>query len=540
MASQPPNYLRFVRTQNHPKEDAMPTSRFIQRFQDKITGVLSGFDRLVIRGTLRRIVSAAGMMDLLWHKQILLKEFGSWAEQLTEHLKQASCQIAQDQNRPTVYVPSADTDKDELARRIAAKDKITAGLVAILTCVEPCMSFEIYRNKDEKKLDLVHRVRKCLFLYHYWIDPHFGWMNARIQSWLPFPIQICLNGREWLARMMDHHQIRYRQNDNCFTWIEDVAQAQQLMSRQLRISWPKALARIARQLNPAHGRMFRRFPAPYYWSMYQSEWATDVMFRTPSDLAVIYPPLVLHGMQTFSSGDVMRFLGRKPHGRFEGEIVSDFKNRPEGIRIKHRVNNNSVKAYDKAGNCLRVETTMNDPSDFKVFRTKESDPDGKPDWLPLRRGIADVYRRAQVCQASNDRYLDALASVDTSTPLGDLIRDICLPTMYMHKPVRALRPWAEPDLALFRAVSRKEFCVNGFRNRDLQSLLFDSAPDTPVEQRRRSARVSRLLRMLRAHRLIHKVQQTHRYLLTARGREIISAVLAAHRIRLDQLNKLPA
>ena len=107
-----------------------------------------------------------------------------------------------------------------------------------------------------------------------------------------------------------------------------------------------------------------------------------------------------NGMQTFSSGDVMRFLGRKVHGNFEGEIVSDFKNRPEGIRIKHRVNDNSVKAYDKAGNCLRVETTMNDPGDFKVFRTKEGDPDGKPDWLPLRRGIADLYRRAQVCQAS--------------------------------------------------------------------------------------------------------------------------------------------
>jgi len=518
----------------------MPTSRFIQRFQDKITGVLSGFDRIVIRGTLRRIVFVEGMKALLWHKQILLKQFGGWAEKLTEQLKEVSCQIAKDQNRPVVYVPSAGTDKDELARQIAAKDKITTGLVAILTCVEPCMSFEIYRNKDEKKLELVPRLRKCLFLYHYWIDPHFGWMNARIQSWLPFSIQICLNGREWLARMMDHHQIRYRQNDNCFPWIEDVDHAQRLMNRQLRISWPKALARIARQLNPAHGGMFRGFPAPYYWSMYQSEWATDVMFRTASDLAQIYPALVLHGMQTFSSGDVMRFLGRKVHGNFEGEIVSDFKNRPEGIRIKHRVNDNSVKAYDKAGNCLRVETTMNDPGDFKVFRTKEGDPDGKPDWLPLRRGIADLYRRAQVCQASNDRYLDALAAVDTSTPLGELIRDICQPTIYRDKPVRALRPWAEPDLALFRAVSRGEFCVNGFRNRDLQSLLFDSAANTPEEQRRRSARVSRLLRMLRAHHLIQKVPRTHRYLITPRGRDILSAVLAAHRIRLDQLNKLAA
>ena len=250
--------------------------------------------------------------------------------------------------------------------------------------------------------------------------------------------------------------------------------------------------------------------------------------------------MVLHGIQTFSSDDVMRFLGRKAHGNFEGEIVSDFKDRPEGIRIQHRVEANSIKAYDKAGSALRVETTINDPGDFKVFRTKEGDPNGKADWRKLRRGVADAYRRTQVCQASNERYLDALAGTDTSTPLGVLIRDICKPTTYKGNRVRALRPWAEPDLALFGAVSRGEFCVNGFRNRDLQCLLFDHAPETSEQQRRRSARVSRLLRMLRAHHLIQKVPRTHRYVLTARGRDVISAVLSAHRITLEQLNKLAA
>ena len=182
----------------------------------------------------------------------------------------------------------------------------------------------------------------------------------------------------------------------------------------------------------------------------------------------------------------------------------------------------------------------NDPDDCKVFRTKEGDPHGKADWRVLRRGIADVYRRAQVSQASNQRYLDALAAADTSTPLGELIRDICKPTIYRDKRVRALRPWADPDLALFRAISRGEFCVNGFRNRDLQSLLSDSTPNTPEEQRRRSARVSRLLRILRAHHLIQKVPRTHRYVVTPRGRDVLSAVLSAHRITLEQLNKLAA
>jgi len=148
--------------------------------------------------------------------------------------------------------------------------------------------------------------------------------------------------------------------------------------------------------------------------------------------------------------------------------------------------------------------------------------------------------RAQVSQAANERYLEALAATDTSTPLGELIRDISKPTTYRNKPVRALRPWADPDLALLRAINRGEFSINGFRNRDLRSLLFHHAADSNEEKRQRSARVSRLLRMLRAHHLIQKVPHTHRYVLTSRGREIVSAVVASQQITLEQLNKLAA
>ena len=172
----------------------MPTSRFIQRFEDKITGVLSGFDRLVLRGSLLAIVSVEGMKRLLWLKHVLLKDFGRWAQRMTEQLKEASCQAALDQKRPIVYLRSANTDKDEVARKIAAKDGITTGLVAILTGVEPCMSFEIYRNHQTHKLEPVYRLRKGLVLYHYWIDPQFGWMNARIQSGFPFPFRSASTG----------------------------------------------------------------------------------------------------------------------------------------------------------------------------------------------------------------------------------------------------------------------------------------------------------------------------------------------------------
>jgi hypothetical protein len=307
------------------------------------------------------------------------------------------------------------------------------------------------------------------------------------------------------------------------------------MDRQLELAWPAALDRIARAVSPAHDRMFKGFVADYYWSVYQSEWATDVMFRDSSALADIYPALVQHGIQAFSSPDVMRFLGGKVHGAFRGEIVSDFKDRPEGVRIKHRVGLNSVKLYDKQGSVLRTETTINDPHGFKVFRPVEGHDPRHCAWRLMRKGIADLYRRAQVSQASNERYLDALASVDTSTPLGTLVAELCRPADWRGKRVRALRPWAEDDMQLFRAVTRGEFNVNGFRNRDLQALLYDRPAESPEDVRRRSARVTRLLRLLRAHGLAKKVAHTHRYILTAKGRQILPAILTVDRIPLARL-----
>ena len=233
---------------------------FITKFGDRISGVLSGFDRLVFRGHLRGISYVAGMKRYLWANQVLNKEFGAHAEKITERVKEASLAEAAKWQRPVRYLASSKTSKEDVARSIAAKEGIRSGPVCVLTSVEPCWSYDIYKNRETKKLDLVKRERHCLFLYHYWMHPVFGFMNARIQSWFPFPIQICLNGREWLARQMDGEKLSYVRLDNCFPWVEDWARAQQLMDGQLKVDWPRLLDEIAGQLNPIHDEIFAEYP----------------------------------------------------------------------------------------------------------------------------------------------------------------------------------------------------------------------------------------------------------------------------------------
>ena len=336
-------------------------NEFIAKFGDQITGILSGFDRLVLRGTLRAIVYAKGMGDYLGHNGVLLKDFARHVQEVSARVKQASLATAKELRRTVMYLASSAVDKEKTARALAAEQKITEGLVCVLTCVEPCQSFEVYRNAEEKKLELETRLRKCLFLYHYSIHPVFGFMHARIQTWFPFSIQICLNGREWLARQMDAEGLHYLRQDNCFPWIEDWARAQELMNAQLRVKWPKWLDAIAQQLDPLHGEIFQRFRVAYYWSTHQSEWASDIAFREAATLRRLHPLLIQHALTTMGSPEVLRFLGRRTRldgqvpRSFHGEVTTDVREREEGVASSTRTPRMEDRRMRIVMNCNEAE-----------------------------------------------------------------------------------------------------------------------------------------------------------------------------------------
>jgi hypothetical protein len=335
------------------------------------------------------------------------------------------------------------------------------------------------------------------------------------------------------------------QRDNSFVWIGDTARAQRLADQQMRIHWPEKLQPLVAHCHPLASEICRPLALSYYWSIDQTEYATDLMFKSPAALARIYPALVHHGVRHFGTPEVMRFLGRKvpAHGRvhrlYKGEVETDLKYRPEGVRLKHFVQGNGLKLYDKHGQVLRVETTMTNPEAFRVYRTPESQPDGRKRWMMLRKSVADAPRRTEVCAAVNDRYLGALAAADVATPAGELAAPVCRRRTKKRRRYRALNPWSATDATVLETIARGEWTLHGFRNRDLRAALFPPAKD-PVQRRRHAGRVTRLLALLRAHSLIRKVSGTHRYILTANGRQIVTALLAARQASIAQLTKIAA
>ena len=514
---------------------------FIEKYQDLLVGVLSGFDRVVLRGTLRPLSVPEGMLNFLYRIGVLLKDFGDYIQQTTTRLKQASLAEAKQLNRPIQYLANSSEDKDKIARKIMESDKIEKGLICVLSSVEPCMSFQLSRNKEKKKLQLERKWRKCLHLYHYWIDDEFGFISARLQTWFPFSIHIYLNGREWLSRKLDKAGIKYLKSDNCFLEIKNLSGAQALMKEQLTLKWSSAMDKIVDRVNPVFNEIIKGCKLSYYWSILQSEWATDLMFKTPVVLANIYPQLTRGAISTFSSQDVMRFLGGKIfHGNFKGDVSSSYKKRLEGVRVKHRVNVNSVKMYDKKGSMLRVETTINNPRDFRVYKKgRKSDKKGKVQWRKMRKGVSDIHQRVQVSQASNNRYLEALAGLNTDRKVKDLIEPVCQRVRWKGKTIRGMHPWSKDDVELLLAIRRGDFCTNGFRNRELVQNLHPQLDDFSAEKERKraSSRVTRKIRLLRAHGLIKKVPNSYRYSVSKKGNEIIPAILGYRECSLRQVYK---
>jgi hypothetical protein len=527
--------------------------QFIEKYREQITGVLSGFDRVVFRGALRRLnngfrdsslnaVVAQGMEEYLWQNEILFKDYQDHVKRVSERVRKASLAPFEKQKIPVIFLRDPAADKNQIARDIASERGVRSGLVCAISTLEPSPTFE------HRRTHIIRRTRPCHVLYQYQIHPEVGWMHARIQTWFPFNIQVGLNGREWLARQMDQDGLKYVQQGNCFVWMEDYGRAQELMNRQVERNWTELLHGFAGQLNPEHERIFSRYTASYYWTCGQSEWATDLVFRDADFLKRLMPILVRHGMLSFSSPDVMRYFGKKINlsgeipRHFSGTLKTDLKRRQEGERVKFSLNGNSAKFYDKAysemGSVLRgAETTVVTVSDFRAYRPKEGGPEEDLQWRQLRKGIADLHRRTEVSQKSNDRLLNALASVDDSRTVEELTADIQKRTRWGGRKVRGLRPWRD-DQTLLAAINHGEFLLNGFRNRNLQALLYASEAGSPAEQRRRSAAISRKLRMLRAHGLVQKIPRTHRYQITDAGRAILLAVLTTARTTLHQLNQL--
>jgi hypothetical protein len=508
--------------------------RFVTRHQDRIAGILTGFDRMLFRGTLRSISYPKGAEIWLSSRHVLLKDFAAFAEGLTARVTAQATELAAEAQRPVEYLKSSRVSKDERVRAIQQRDRVTDGLICILSCVEPCRALTVRSDRTTRRLRFVVEDRKCAHLYFYYADRDFGVFHLRLQTWFPYTVQVCVNGREWLGQQLTRLGIEHTRVDNCVTAVADGGRAQRLLDQLSTRRWARLLRQLAERVNPLVRRGAGLSLRSYYWSLQESEVATDVLFRTPADLAAIYPALTRHAIDAFGAEDVLRFLGRRMGGRSVGDVTSSYLRRPEGLRVKHRVEENSIKMYDKAGQVLRIEVTINQPRRFLVYRERTRRGRTQRCWGKMRKGIADLPRRVELSRAANARYLDALSVVPDPTPVHQVFDPVSHRRVINHRPYRPLRPIAPDESARFAALVDGHTALDGCRAQDLRRVLNPREPTDPVERRRLTGRVSRILRLYRAHGLVAKIAQTHRYRVTPKGQHVMSMAIRFRTANLSQ------
>jgi hypothetical protein len=512
---------------------------FISRFGALILSILSGFDRLRFRGCSTLLSNDRGVKSYLYQRELLIKEFPGHIEKLTKSLVLGTEALAKADGDKVHYLNSPNIDKEATALEIAHKRGLTSGRIAILSCVESCRTFRKRQKEGSHHIEIRKEEGRCQHFYHYFLHEQIGLCYVRVQSWFPFTVRICLNGRTWLYQQLQCAGIGYRRQDNILVAVDDWQRAQQLLDEQLHTDWPALFNGLVEQTNPIWPYLRDEARVPYYWMTEQSEWATDILFRSAEKFAQLYPRFLGHSVNVLNCRDVLHFLGKKlpSHGyrpTFKGEVKIDLRERHEGRRAKMWYEQNSVKMYDKVPNGLRLETTINQPGHFTVYRTKQGDETGAMDWLRMRKGVADLDRQAEVSQRANERLAESLATVADTTPLGKLLEPLGKPVIANGKRTRALNPLTGADGQLLRTIAQGDFLLQGFRNRDVRMALHGQAKDK-TEERRQAAQISRKLALLRAHGLIVKVQKTHRYQVSVPGRRISSALLAANAADIGKL-----
>jgi len=481
-----------------------------ERYDDRIGGVLSCYDRVVITGTLPGICYAEGMTRYLHFHEIPIFEYPAFAKRLRDGLRERAEVLAAEAGAEIAFVSKSRNRKEDLVAEVLKRRGNRPGLVHVISAMETCDSYRPWHDKQTHRNLVKPSGGKCLHYYFYFMDAELGLVYLRVPTWAPFRLQFYCNGHSWLARQLDAEGISYTMADNAFMRIADWERAQDLADALSPDRLHRILDRYAEQCCPVSDV----FGQSYHWSLMQVEYATDLAFRSQAGLGPLYEQLIRHSVLNVKAEQVAGFLGRKIAPNLEQEVGSRFSTRIEGTCLKHHFGDCSIKMYDKCGTVLRIETTTNDVAFFKHHRKVEHKK-GPPthQLAPMKKTIYSLIDLREVLLGCNRRYLAHLSALDDFSAGVRALERLTRPREVSGKTVKGLNFFEPGEKALLRALLNPRGTIKGIRRGDLLPELSMLSP----------GRLSRQLRRLRELGVIKRVTGTYRYYLTKAGRAAVAA-----------------
>ena len=494
-----------------------------EQYKEQIRGTLSCYDRIILRGTIPGWCFAEGMTSFLHAEQTRIFDYPEWAQSLREEIRQNAERIATDNGIEIEFIRKIKAfRKEDRIQAILNQRGNHPGLVHIFSAMETCTSYKPWHDRQTGKNFLQDDSGKCLHYYFYFIDPLLGLCYLRVPTWCPFQLQFYFNGHNWLAAKLAKRDIPYILKDNAFLEISDFIAAQELSDKIRVEDLHQVLDIIAQRYCP----FLNTYRLSYRWSIMQAEYATDLVFKRQADLKLLYEPLIRTAIHSVKPNNIASFLGGKLHGNFQGEIGNNFNTRIQGTRIKHQMGAVSIKMYDKFGLVLRIETTVNDVSQFKTYReVNQRDGNKVKKIAVMKKNIYSLFPLIRLLKASNHRYLEFISAFSDPTDGIKKLNHVSETVTSGQRNFKGFNFFSEEDQKLLTVIARGEFNISGFRNQSLQPFLSNKKPN----------QISRILKRLRLHGLIKKVGGTYKYYLTSLGKSVITLGL-----RLKELFIIPS
>jgi hypothetical protein len=500
----------------------MTTQLLSEKYQDQLDGVLNCYDRIVLTGSLHPFCYAQGMTHYLFEHQIRIFDYAKFAEPLSGQICENAKRLAQEHGLEIEYIRKKNFRKEDRIQAILKTRGTQPGLVHIFSALEPCDTYKPWHDKSTHHTYLRRDTSKCLHYYFYFIDPDLGLCYLRVATWCPFRVQFYFNGHAWLAAQLCQKGIGFDPLDNGFSHIDDYVIANRLVEQFDPLHLHQALDGFAQQFCP----VIQRLNLSYQWSIYQAEYATDLVFKRQSDLQAFYPHLVEILIHTVKPADIATFLGQKLHGNYRGEMGNRFNVRWLGTRLKHVMGPVSLKVYDKFGLILRMEVTVNDVSFFQQYRqVHHRNGETEMKYAPMKKTIYSLPALAEQLRAANRRYLEFLSALATPEVGVQRLNRLTETQVEHDHRYKGFNLLAETDAAVLRLLLRGEFAISGLTARAVHALL----------PGKNTGQISRLLKRLRVHGLLKKVGRHFKYYLTELGREVATMAL-----KLRELYIIPA
>lgn len=480
-----------------------------ERYRHELEGVLSCYDRIVITGNLQQFCYAQGMTHYLYQQGIRIFDYAKFAEPLRERIRENAEALAEANGVKIEFVRKKDFRKENRIQQILKKRGDQPGLVHIFGAMEACSSYRPWHDKVTGKTYLKPDSSKCMTYYFYFMDEQLGLCYLRVPTWCPFRLQFYFNGHNWLANQLKQRGIAYKMLDNAFIHIADYTVANQLANELDVEILHQRLDEFAQQ----YCSVVTDLHLNYYWSIMQSEYATDLVFKSRDTLQAFYPLLLETLTHAVKPADIATFLGRKLNGNYQGELGNRFNKRWLGTRIKHQMGPVSIKMYDKFNLILRIETTVNNVAFFKHYRqVQHRDGSTTMRWAPMKKTIHSLPALREVLSAANQRYLKFISSIATPQVGVEKLHKLAETKTENQHRHKGFNLFSEEDTCLFRTLLQGEFFISGFTNKQLRNYLSDKS----------ASQVTRLLKRLRVHGVIKKIGKRYKYYLTDFGRQSAS------------------